>query len=97
MENRIFLNSLNNGVIILDRELKVIFWNTWLEAYTGRMFTQEEGKRLNEIFPEVDAKSLGRKIKNTLLLRTPSFIDATVSQNLFKVPRSHPMIWKKSG
>ena len=86
MDNRIFLNSLNNGVIILDKELKVIFWNTWLEAHTGKMFAREEGKRLNEIFPEVDVKSLGRKIKNTLLLKTPSFIDASVSQYLFKVP-----------
>ena len=60
MENRIFLNSLNNGVIILDKDLTVIFWNTWLEAHTGKIFDQEEGKRLDEIFPEV-ARSPMRK------------------------------------
>lgn len=86
MQNRIFLNSLNNGVIILDKELRVVFWNTWLEAHTGKVFSREEGKRLDEIFPEVDAKGLGRKIKNTLLLRTPSFLDASVSHYLFRVP-----------
>lgn len=86
MENRIFLNSLNNGVIILDKELHVRFWNTWLEAHTGKIFADEEGKKLHEVFPEVDAKSLERKIKNTLLLKTPSFIDANVNRYLFKVP-----------
>ena len=86
MQNRIFLNSLNNGVIILDKELHVRFWNTWLEAHTGKIFVEEKGKKLHEIFPDVDAKSLGRKIKNTLLLKTPSFIDANVNRYLFKVP-----------
>lgn len=86
MQNRIFLNSLNNGVIILDKALQVVFWNTWLEAHTGKVFAQEEGKRLDAIFPEVDAKSLERKIKNTLRLGTPSFLDASVSHYLFKIP-----------
>ena len=47
MQNRIFLNSLNNGVIILDKELHVRFWNTWLEAHTGKIFVEEKGKKLH--------------------------------------------------
>ncbi len=86
MQNRIFLNSLNHGVIILDTDLRVRFWNAWLCAYTGVEVDPDAGSRLDVLFPEVDVRTLKRKIKNALTLKTPSFIDASVSHYLFKIP-----------
>ena len=31
----IICNTVDNGIIVLDKDLRVLFWNRWLETRTG--------------------------------------------------------------
>lgn len=31
----IICNTVDNGIIVLNKDLKVFFWNRWLETRTG--------------------------------------------------------------
>jgi len=34
--NNIIFNAVDNGIIILDKDLSIIGWNHWLEIFTGK-------------------------------------------------------------
>ncbi|MDF1880709.1 response regulator [Sulfurimonas sp. MAG313] len=83
------LNSLNNGIIIVDKDLEILFWNTWLELHTQYVPQEAVGKTLLELFPALKVSSLKRKIKTALALNSPAFYSAQTSQALFTIQRPH--------
>lgn len=50
------LNLLNYGAVILDRELRVVCWNRWLERYTGKELAQVRGEKIQELYPHFQKK-----------------------------------------
>ncbi|HUR56798.1 MAG TPA: ATP-binding protein [Opitutaceae bacterium] len=46
------------GVVTTDREMRVQFWNQWLEVHTGLSATAVLGRPLFELFPDVPARGL---------------------------------------
>ena len=67
------LETIDNGIIILDEKLQILFWNRWLELHTKIPAPDIVGKDLTKVFPYIQAKKLKRKIKSALLLNTPTF------------------------
>lgn len=84
--NRLFLDSVNNGVIVLDDELTIHFFNSWLEAHTEKKRDTVIGKKITEVFPEVKKATLKRKVNNCLKLKSPTFYDAEIDKYLFEIP-----------
>lgn len=46
------LNNIESGVMLLDSERRVQFWNQWLVRYTGVSAVAAQGKRLEVLFSE---------------------------------------------
>ncbi len=67
------LETIDNGIIILDDSLHVLFWNRWLEFHTKIPAHDIVGRNLSELFPYIQTQKLKRKIKSALLLNTPTF------------------------
>ena len=80
------LDLLDLGIAVVDENLKIYFWNSWLETHTKISKEEAEGKRLDELFPDIDKESLIRKIKTAFALKSTTFILASVKGYLLKIP-----------
>ena len=69
----IILDTIDNGIIVLDENLNILFWNRWLELRTKIKFKDIKNKNLCEQFTNIQQSTLKRKIKSTLILNSPSF------------------------
>lgn len=83
--NDIIFNTIDNGIIVLDKNLKVIAWNMWLEIRTNISKEDIENKNICEKFPYINEKKLKRKIKAALITKSPSYFNVDPHQNLIKI------------
>lgn len=65
--------SIDVGVVVLDRDFRVQVWNTFMENRSGVLPTEAADRSFFELFPEVDKAWLTRKFDNVLTLGTPAF------------------------
>ncbi|MFN0317167.1 MAG: PAS domain S-box protein [Burkholderiales bacterium] len=49
------MQSVNEGIIVYDRDLRVVSWNRFMEELTGLAKTSAVGKQLYELFPALRA------------------------------------------
>lgn len=63
------LNAVNVGLIVLDQDQKVTFWNNWIEKYSGIAAADAFGKRIDEAFIELPSKSFLNAITNLMRYR----------------------------
>lgn len=80
-----FLDSIYNGACILDNELTIRFWNKWLEAHTSLFREEVIGKKITELFPEINARQLKRKIVSMKALKSHTYYDAGTDGYLIKI------------
>ncbi len=81
-------NTVDNGIILIDKNLEVKFWNRWLEIRTGINFKDIENKNLSDFYPEIDHKKLIRKITTALKLNSSTFYTPQMSKFLLNIELS---------
>ena len=81
-------NTVDNGIILINKNLEVKFWNRWLEIRTGINFKDIENKNLRDFYPEVDDKKLIRKITTALKLNSSTFYTPQMSKFLLNIELS---------
>lgn len=69
----IICNTVDNGIIVLNKDLKVFFWNRWLETRTGIEANSIIDKNILDFYQNIDEKKLKRKIITALKLNSPTF------------------------
>lgn len=69
----IICNTVDNGIIVLNKDLKVFFWNRWLETRTGLEASNIINKNILDFYSNIDEKKLKRKIITALKLNSPTF------------------------
>jgi len=79
-------NHVNNGVMVLDEECKVLFWNDWLYLHTGVSVNDISRKELTETFPNVNLKKLKRKMNQTKMMKAPAYYQGFNDKYLIPVP-----------
>ena len=79
------VSSIDNGIIILDEELNIFYFNQWLEIHTQLKKNDVFNKKLYELFPSINIKTLQRKIKTALRMGTPTFYIASTSKYLIPI------------
>jgi signal transduction histidine kinase len=78
-------NTLDNGIILIDKNLDVKFWNRWLEIRTGISKNSIVDKNLMDFYPQIDKKKLSRKIITSLKLKSSTFYTPQVSKFLLDI------------
>lgn len=68
------IDSLQTGVILLDREGQIQSWNKWMARHSGLEFSDVQGRRLGEIFVEVASTRLLGSIDQALQFRLSSML-----------------------
>src|SRR5690606_16434350 len=77
--------TIDNGIILLNENLEVLFWNKWLETRTNISFDQISQKKITEVFPDINEAKLKRKIKATLTLNSPTFYTTELNESFFNI------------
>jgi len=77
--------NIDNGIIVLDQDLKIYHFNKWLELHTGIKECNILDKKINDIFDDINSKTLKRKIKTALRIQTPTFYTASTSKYLIPI------------
>src|SRR5690606_426905 len=67
------IQSIDVGVVVLDRDYSVEVWNTFMENRSGLLPGQVRKRSFFELFPEVDEDWFRRKVESVTTLGTPSF------------------------
>ncbi|WP_123421998.1 GGDEF domain-containing protein [Gallaecimonas pentaromativorans] len=67
------LQTLDVGLVIIDRQHKVQFWNDFMANHAGQGSEQVAGKSLFEIFPELPRQWLEQKTETVMALKTLAF------------------------
>ena len=81
----IISSTINNGLIILDENLKICAWNQWLEIRTHIKKEDILNKNICEEFPYINEKKLKRKIKSVQVTKNPAFYSIDPHSYLIKI------------
>mgnify|MGYP000326529644 CR=1 FL=1 len=81
--NNIIFNAVDNGIIILDKDLSIIGWNHWLELFTGKSEKEVLDKNLCQLYSYINKTKLQRRIKTVLVTNHSTFY--TMDQNNFLI------------
>lgn len=80
------LNSLDIGILIVDEELNIYYWNKWLEIHTKIKKSAIEDKNLTDFFTDLEVPILRRKIKTALKLNATTFYEPVDAEYFLPVP-----------
>lgn len=71
------------GIVILDKELKVIKWNRWMEIHSKIKSEQISGHCIFEFYPQLETKWFLRSCKSVLTFGNFSFFSQKLHSFLF--------------
>lgn len=74
------------GVFTTDAELKITVWDAALVRFTGVSAEQARGKRLQQLFPEVEKRGLVKKLESVLNNGTVEVLSAAFHNYLIPCP-----------
>ena len=67
------VQSIDVGVVVLDREYRVEVWNSFMENRSGRTAQDAVQKSVFSLFPEVEESWFRHKVESVATLGTPAF------------------------
>ncbi|KGJ87371.1 response regulator [Colwellia psychrerythraea] len=71
------LNQLSVGIIIIDEQERLVFFNQWLSDFSGLDFSHQEGKKLSGVFPQYQGSRLHHACESALTLGLPARLSNT--------------------
>ncbi len=58
--------SADRGVFVTDREFRIVFWNQWLETFSGRSAADMAGRLLFDEYPDLVERGLDQFFQSAL-------------------------------
>lgn len=81
--------SVNMGLVVLDRTLTVRYWNRWMESHSGISAEKIIGDGLFQHYPHLDSAKFRRGCRSVLVLGTFAYFSQKLHRFLFPfVPES---------
>lgn len=85
------LENINLGVLVVDADCRVLFWNRFMVIHGGRMPEDAVGRSLFELFPELPERWLRQKVRGILTLRNLAFTTWQQRPHLFPFGGTRPI------
>ena len=85
------VQTVDVGIVVLNRQLEVKVWNGFMEAHSGLLPSDVRDKAITEFFPDIRATWLQQKLKPVFELRTRAFITWEQRPYLFKFRNYRPI------
>lgn len=77
------LDMVNLGLVILDKDLRVRYWNRWMESHSGISAERIIDSHLFENFPSLDTPRFMRSCKSVLTFGNFAFFSQKLHHYLF--------------
>lgn len=85
------LAALNSGVIVVDDEYNIRYFNAFIERHANLQLEKVAGKSLFSVFADLPEAWLKRKLMSVLDLNSPAFSSWEQRQYIFKLPHLRPI------
>ncbi|PAV24951.1 diguanylate cyclase [Tamilnaduibacter salinus] len=85
------IDTIEVGMIVLDNQDRVQVWNDFMENHSGMTATRVRGRSLFDVFPDLPADWLRRKMASARLLNTRMFSSWEQRPYLFRFRNSRPV------
>jgi len=80
-ENQI-LNLIDIGVLSLDLDGRISFWNRWLEKHSGRQIEEVLDRVLWELFPNIKDTGLEVQVRQVMELKQSKVFSPTLHDSV---------------
>jgi diguanylate cyclase (GGDEF)-like protein/PAS domain S-box-containing protein len=67
------VQSIDVGVVLIDREYRIQVWNTFMENRSGRQPNEVHQQSIFSVFPELEENWFRHKVESVVTLGTPAF------------------------
>ncbi len=84
MDSRQILDVFNQGVVIFDKNYKVLEWNRWMEDHSRISRDEILGKNIYLYFPYLKTPSFLRNCKSVFTFGNIAFLSQAIHSYLFK-------------
>jgi diguanylate cyclase len=85
------LQTLDNGLILLDSNYNIQMWNSFMENHSGISNSDARDRSLFELFPDLPQAWLKRKIDSVFKLQSRAFCTWEEHPQLFDFKSTRPM------
>lgn len=85
------LQTLDNGLVMLDRDYSVMMWNGFMENHSSIHVSDARGNNLFRLFPDLPEAWLKRKIDSVFKLQTRSFCNWEEHPRVFNFKSTRPL------
>ena len=85
------VESLDVGLIVLDRQYRVRVWNRFISNHSGLSASRAIGRVLFEIFPEIPQRWFQQKVEPVYVLRARAFTTWELRPCLFRFRNYRPI------
>ena len=85
------VQSVDVGIVVLDRECKIHVWNDFMESHSGLLANSVKEQTLFAVNKDIDKEWFLRKTKPVFDLKVRTFITWEQRPYLFKFPNYRPI------
>lgn len=89
LEDRQILESINIGIVTIDRDMVVGSWNRWMAFHSGTPAEDVVGKSILELYPHLSKPLYQRFIGSVLTFGTYACFSQKLHRHLFPMPNPH--------
>jgi diguanylate cyclase (GGDEF)-like protein len=82
------IDGLGQGVLVMDRDCVVEYWNRWMERASGLGSESVRGRSLLELYPRLDTPGFKRNLRSVLSFGIVAYFSQRVHGQLFPFPPS---------
>lgn len=80
------LRQLDVGLVVLDEQHRVQFWNAFMENHSGVRSHRAEGRDIFSLFPDLDQAWFHKKMKSVMMLKSRAFTTWEQRPYMFRFP-----------
>jgi len=85
------LQTIDVGLVVIDRDYRVQLWNSFMQNHSGRSATAVMGKNLFRVFPDIQEDWFRRKADSVFQLSCPAFTNWEQRPYLFRFKNYRPI------
>lgn len=85
------VQNIDVGLVVIDLDLKIKFWNGFMENHSGMICKHTLDKEITVLFPTISHKWLQQKIKTSCLLKSKTFTTWEQRPYLFEFKSYRPI------
>ncbi|MFC0117096.1 sensor domain-containing diguanylate cyclase [Pseudoalteromonas xiamenensis] len=87
-------NTVDVGLVVLDREYRVCVWNGFMENHSGLLPSAVKDKDIFDLFPSIDEKWFRGKTESVFVLKNRSFTIWEQQPYIFRFKNYRPITGK---